>query len=135
MNIICFFTDNGTPKTGLSPVVDVWKLDGTQAITSQAMTEIGGGFYKYDFSTYDETEDYCIRADGTNTLSDSDRYVFSTNETAGVSNILKIQKNKWEILRNQLIFYDDDGSILYKFDLQNKAGGGSDRDVYKRIPV
>lgn len=136
MLLISFFMDAGTPKTGLSPVMDVWKADGTQVVTSQAMTEIGGGFYKYDFSTYDEDEDYCIRADGTSTLSGADRYVISSNETAGVGKILKIEKNKWEIKGNQMIFYDDDDTtVLYTFNLQNKAGSGTERDVFKRIPI
>lgn len=136
MNIIAFFTDKGTPKTGLSPTIDVWKLDGTQVVTAQDMTEIAGGFYTYDFSTYDEDEDYCIRADGTDTLTGSDRYVYSTNETAGVGKALKILKNKWEIKGNQLIFYDDDDTTaIYTFNLQNKSGSGTEKDVFKRVPV
>lgn len=136
MNIIAFFTENGIPKTGLSPTIDAWTLDGTQVVTAQAMTEVAGGFYYYDFTTYDEEEDYCIRADGTASLTGEDRYVYSSNETAGVGKILKIEKNKWEIKRNQMIFYDDDGTTaLYTFDLQNKAGGKTDRDVYRRVPA
>jgi len=136
MLIISFFTDLGTPKTGLSPTLDVWTAGGSQVVTTQAMTEIAGGFYKYDFTTYDEDEDYVMVADGTTTLSGSERYVYSTNETAGVGKILKISKNKWEILNNQMIFYDDDGTTaLHTFNLQNKAGGATDRDVYKRVPV
>jgi len=136
MNIIAFFTNAGTPATGLNATVDIWKVDGTQVVTSQAMTEIAGGFYKYDFTTYDEDEDYCIRADGSATLTGSERYVFSTNETGGVGKILKIEKNKWEIKGNQMIFYDDDDTtVLYTFNLQNKAGSGTEKDVYKRVPV
>ena len=56
MNIIAFFTNQGTPETGLTPKIDIWKLDGTQVITNQDMTEIAGGFYSYDFSSYDENE-------------------------------------------------------------------------------
>ena len=136
MLIIAFFTDGGTPKTGLSPTLDVWKTDGTQVVTAQAMTEIGGGFYKYEYTGYDEDEDYVIRADGTATLSGYDRYVFSTNETAGIGKILKIGKNKWEIKGNQFIIYDDDDTTeLYTFNLQTKSGSPTEKDPYKRIPV
>jgi hypothetical protein len=136
MKLIAYFSDNGEPKTGLSPIISVIKVDGTAVITDQSMIESGLGFYYYDFTDYNEDEDYCIRADGGSSLSNQDRYVYSTNETAGVGKILKIQKNKWEIKNNQLIFYDDDGTtILYTFNLQNKAGGKTDRDVYQRVPV
>lgn len=133
MNLIAFFTNAGTPATGLSPIIDVWKLDGTQVVTAQAMSETAGGFYFYDFTTYDEDVDYVIRADGTATLSGSDRYVYSTNETAGVGNILKIEKGNWKILGSQMIFYDTDGTTaLYTFDLKNQTGAPTARDVYQR---
>ncbi len=135
MNLIAFFTENGTPKTGLSPTIDVWKLDGTQVVTAQAMTEIAGGFYYYDFTTYDEDLDYVIRADSV-TLTGSDRYVYASNETAGVGKILKIEKGKWVVEGNQMKFYDSDGTtVLYTFDLQNQSGVATERDVFKRIPT
>ncbi len=81
MYIIACFSNNGVPATGLSPTVDIWKVDGTQVITGNGMTEVAGGFYQYGFTSYDELEDYCIRADGTATLSNADRYVYSSNES------------------------------------------------------
>jgi len=118
VNIIAFFTEIGISKTGLSPIIDVWTLDGTQVVTAQAMSEVAGGFYSYDFTTYNEDEDYCIRADGTDTLSGADRYVYSSNETANVGKILQIEKGKWSIKGNQMIFYDTDGTIERKFKCQ-----------------
>lgn len=136
MNIIVFFTESGNPKTGLSATIDIWKLDGTQVITAQSMTEVAGGFYTYDFTTYDEDIDYCIRADGSNVLTDTDRYAYSSNETAGVGNILKIEKGKWVVESNQMKFYDDDGTtVLYTFDLQNQSGVPTERDVFRRVPT
>ena len=136
MNIIAFFTDAGTPKTGLSPTIDVWTLDGTQIITAQAMTETAGGFYYYNFTTYDEDENYCIRADGTSSLSGADRYVYQTNENGATGKILKFLKNKWEIKGNQMIFYDDDGiTALYTYNLMTKNDSPTERDVYKRSPA
>jgi hypothetical protein len=85
MLLIAFFTEEGTPKTGLSATIDVWEDDGTQVVTAQAMTEIAGGFYKYNFTAYDESKDYCIRADGSNVLAANDRYLFSTNEVGQIT--------------------------------------------------
>jgi len=136
MNIIAFFTDAGTPKTGLSPTLDVWTLDGTQVVTAQSMIETAGGFYYYDFTTYDEDEDYCIRADGTSDLTGADRYVFSSNETAGVGKILQIEKGKWAIKGNQMIFYDTDGTTaLYTYNLTTKNGTPTEKDVFTRAEI
>ena len=136
MNIIAYFSSNGSPVTGLSPQIDVWEIDSTHTINAQAMTEVAGGFYMYDFSTYDEDKDYCIRADGGATLSGAERYVYSTNETAGVGKILQIEKGNWEIKGNQMIFYDADGTTeLLKFNLKTKNGTPTEKDVYQRIGV
>jgi len=136
MNIVTFFSNEGVPQEGLSPTIRILKIDGTVIINDQAMSETGSGFYYYNFTGYDENEDYCIRADGTATLGDTDRYVYSTNETAGVGNLLKIGKNKWEIKGNQMIFYEDDNTTeLYAFNLQTKNGTPTEKDVFKRVPA
>jgi len=83
-----FFTDNGVPKTGLSPIIDIWAADGTHIINNQAMIEIAGGFYKYDFAAYDATLDYVIRADSI-TLSGHERYAYASNEHKGELDILQ----------------------------------------------
>ena len=74
MLFLVFFTDRGTPQTGLTPDVDVWETDGTQVVTTAAMSEIGGGWYSYDFAGYDDTKDYVSRADGGSSLPGLDRY-------------------------------------------------------------
>ena len=137
MLIIAFFTQTGTPKTGLSPIVDIIDAsDGSLTVNDGAMTELVGGFYKYDFTAYDEDKDYCIVADGTSTLSGNDRYVYSTNETGGVGNILKINKNRLKIENNQLKIYDDDETtVLYKSDLKDNIGNATSTNVFERNPT
>jgi len=82
MLIIAFFTNQGTPATGLTPTIDIWEADGTQVVSGATMTEVGGGFYKYDFTNYDGSKHYCIRADGGPTLPTDERYQYGTNEHA-----------------------------------------------------
>jgi len=136
MKIIAFFTDSGTPKTGLTPKIDIWTLAGVKTIDDQDMTEVAGGFYYYDFTTYDEDENYCIRADGTSSLSGADRYVYQTNETAGVGKLLQIEKGNWSIKGNQMIFYDTDGTTaLYTFNLTTKGGSPTEKDIFNRKVV
>jgi hypothetical protein len=81
MFVISFFTEAGTPKTGLSPVIDIWRVsDNFKVVTSQGMSEVGGGFYKYDFTGYDASLDYAIRVDGGATLPIMERYAYAGNE-------------------------------------------------------
>lgn len=52
-----------------------------------------------------------------------------------VGTLLDIGQGKWEIAGNQMIFYKKTGVELMRFNLQNKAGVGSDTEIFKRIPV
>lgn len=136
MILIAYFSVSGVGQTGLSPKIDVWDSAANHPVNDQDMTEIAGGFYKYDFSTFDNSKDYCIKADGVS-LDDLDRYVISTSESTGeISNILQVEKGNWAIKGNQMIFYEDDGTTeLYKFNLRNKAGAPSEVEVYSRLGV
>ena len=81
MWILAYFTEAGTPKTGLTPNIDIWRVDNnSQVVTGQAMTEVGGGFYKFDFTAYDPQHDYAVRCDGGSGLPTGDRYVYAGNE-------------------------------------------------------
>lgn len=81
--ITTFFTDSGSPKTGLSATIRIRNLaTGSLVITDAAMTEVGDGFYSYDFTTYDEELDYSIRCDGSASVtSASERYTYAGNES------------------------------------------------------
>lgn len=69
-----YFAENGSPKALLSPTVDVYRdSDAVKVVNAQAMTEIGGGFYKYDFSTYNPEQSYCYVVDSV-TLTGYERY-------------------------------------------------------------
>ena len=81
MITIAFFTNNGVPATGLSPTIRIRDVsDNSLLVTDAAMTEIGDGWYKYDFTTYDKDIDYAIRCDGGVILPDAERYTYAGNE-------------------------------------------------------
>jgi hypothetical protein len=139
MNITTFFTNNGTPATGLTPHIDIWDLTGTQVVTNQVMTEIAGGFYVYDFTTYSDTTEYAIRADGGATLSNSERYVSGTNELGEVTDKTKkslmVNANKLIISSNVMTIYADDGTTpLYQYDLKDESGLPSSENIFQRLP-
>lgn len=159
MKLIMFFTDEGVPKTGLSPVIDVWESDGTHVVNAQGATEIAGGFYFYDFTTYDEGKDYAIRGDGGAGLSANDRYVFSANEVGQVTEDLTgidtlidavkaktdtiswaditflkdIEGGRWKIESNQMIFYKSDNETeVARFNLLDADGSPTMTDILER---
>lgn len=137
LTIIAFFTDKGDPKTGLSPTIRIRDVDdGSLVVTDEALTETGDGFYKYNFTSYDEEKTYSFRADGTSTLTGTDRYVFGTNENNEVTQVRKIATNRWEIVNTQWIEYDDDGTTaLRTYNLFDESGNPSKNNVFDRQPV
>lgn len=79
-----FFTTSGAPATGLSPTITIRKVsDGSAVVSAQAMTEVGSGWYKYDYTGYDETLDYVFMADGGAGQPAGERYVFGATDGAG----------------------------------------------------
>ena len=78
MNIATWYQELGIPKTGLSATIDIWELDGTQVVTADAMTEIAGGFYVYDFTSFDSAKEYVVRTNAGEDLDGADRYNFTT---------------------------------------------------------
>ncbi len=81
--ISAFFTENGEPKEGLTPTIDIWLSDGSKKVNSDTMIEIGGGFYRYTLGGFENDINFFIRADGGATQPTSERFVFATNEPVG----------------------------------------------------
>jgi hypothetical protein len=73
MIYVLYFSDGGTPKTGLSPSITIYKkvADGSDVASPPAVSEIGGGFYKF---TATPSEALVARIDGGSTLADAYRY-------------------------------------------------------------
>ena len=53
----------------------------------------------------------------------------------GISFLKDAQAGNWEITDDQMIFYALDGSELMRFDLYNRNGQKTSRNVVKRIKV
>lgn len=86
---LAFFTEDGAPKTGLTPTIRIRRLD-TDAlvVTDAAMSEVGDGFYKYIWNSYDQTRDYSARCDAGSSLEDFERYVYAGSEDFGITDKL-----------------------------------------------
>ena len=53
-----------------------------------------------------------------------------------ISWIKKIERGRWKIVNNQLVFYDEDNTtIIRTFNLFNKTGQPASEDIYERVPA
>lgn len=91
MIVRAYFADNGTPKTGLSPTINIRDMDNNLVVNGAAMTELADGFYKYDFAAYDSSKDYAVLCDGGATLVGSERYAIGGSGEAGSIADIKTQ--------------------------------------------
>lgn len=148
MLITAYFRDRGKPKTGLRPTINIWKSDGTLIIDAQVMAERAGGFYDYDFTDYDNTEDYTFLADGGSSLSNYDRYVFGTNESEYDVELTDIQSDivflkdieggRWKIdkTNKKMLFYKiDNTTLVATFNLFDENGNPAFEDIFERRRV
>jgi len=73
MIYVVYFSDAGAPKTGLSPSLVTYKKvsDGSDVASPPAVTEIGGGFYKFAATP---AEALVVRVDGGAALASADRH-------------------------------------------------------------
>jgi len=86
MIVTTFFTNGGIPKTGLTPTLDIYRVsDDTLIVSSQNMSETGGGWYKYDFTQYVRGAEYVMVCDGSAALDSIERYAYGGNGISDVS--------------------------------------------------
>lgn len=92
MIISSFFTFNGAPAIGLSPLptLIIYSVTGTTqtvVVSGVSMVEVGSGFYQYLFTAYDPTQEYVFRADGGSTyISDNpERYQAGAIQVATIT--------------------------------------------------
>lgn len=122
--ITAFFTNLGAPLTSPStaPTIRIRRLDtNALVITDASMSEVGGGFYKYEFTSADELLDYSVRADGdpsaAGQVTASERYRSGTLGGLGADLLRKVFLNK-AVTTNlgggtkRVDFYDDDQTTV-----------------------
>lgn len=77
------FTTGGVPITGLTPTIDIIEMGitNTLVVSSGSLSEVGIGWYRYDFTTYDPTKNYVFTIDGGVSLPACERYKHGGNES------------------------------------------------------
>lgn len=92
MFVLAFFNQAGTPKIGLSPTVNIRRVsDGTLVVNGAIMTELGDGFYQYDFTAFVTGTEYAILCDSV-TLTGSERYVYSGSDALNAQDVRDAMK-------------------------------------------
>jgi hypothetical protein len=73
MNYVAYFSNAGVPAVELTPTIVIYKkvADGADVIDPPAVTELGGGFYKFAATP---AEALVVQLDGGDSLPDTDRY-------------------------------------------------------------
>ena len=79
MWITAFITDNGAPKTGLSPIIMIRKVsDNSLIVNNGSMLEIGNGWYKYELKSFSKISEHVILIDANSDLiQNSERYQYT----------------------------------------------------------
>ena len=125
------FTNGGLPALALSPTIRIRKVsDNSLVITDDAMSEVGGGWYKYNFTAYTGSVDYAMRADAGSPVTGYERYVGTGNENfvtdiwdaqvddhvvsgsigSAVKFILESENGRWQVVNGQLIVFDENNT-------------------------
>jgi len=86
MIITAIFKNQGVPATGLTPTIDIYNVTGSvQVVTAAAMSEVGGGIYRYDFAAFNPALDYAVVCDGGSSLGNADRYAAGGTTVEGMA--------------------------------------------------
>ncbi len=88
------FVIDGVAQLGLSPTVRIIRIsDNVVVVTDEAMTEVGDGFYKYEFLTYDYNEEYAVKFDGGAGLDDVDRYIYTGTDQISANDVWRYDRD------------------------------------------
>jgi hypothetical protein len=119
MKVLAIFTESAVAKEGLTPTVDIYRLDtNVLAVDGAAMTEVGDGQYSYDFTAWDSSIDYSVTCDSVS-LTGSERYAYSSISAARVI--------------EDVLSTDDMLRLILSKEMGLATGGGSDLITFKSL--
>ncbi len=122
MFITAFFSKDGVPKIQLIPDIFIYKLSDNSLIVDSVMSEVAVGFYKYNFTNYDNSESYVILCDGGNSLSNYERYASCSLGATKIdlSEILEGSFTVDQVLR-----------LMFSVLCGRSSGGGSELIIFR----
>lgn len=145
IEVFFLYDGTGAPLTGATPTFDTYKDDLGANLSQPAITEIGGGAYKF---TPDITTNpnrgiaYVVNGGASANPRRLARYVRPEDYAPDLlPDLYDMNFGKWEIKTsgpdiNRMITYRIDGvTILKKFDLFDAAGVPTSINPFRRDPV
>lgn len=121
--IVATFIVNGVKVTGLSPTVDIFKMeDDSQVVTGGSMSEVSAGLYKFPIIGLSVTDHFSGFIDGGVTLPTAERFrefVFSLFMDSRMEDVHDEALGGYEVIvgTDKLEIRRKDGSLLKKFDI------------------
>jgi len=107
------------PMSNIS--VNLWRYDWTP-------TSLAVGEYVIEYEMVDST--------GATFLGGKDAIVRDVATQTDLAIVKTVETGRWQIVNNQMIFYDDDGTTqLLVFDLFDESGNPSMGNVFQRVKV
>ena len=114
-----YFADNGVPKTGLTPTINIVEKDGTVHTDGASCSEVSSskapGAYYYT-ADLDESKEYFVYVDAGASLHDWDRYIMELWSDGKIDRTYFCNWNKQELTEDNAAqstekVYDDDGNL------------------------
>ena len=121
--ITVHFTVSENPAIGLIPTIDIYELNlvdpsiNPLVIDNGVLTEIGVGWYRYDFQTYDQTKNYVYTIDGGSSLVGGERWKIGGNE----SYVEDISSEVWNETSTDHHITGSTGGVLQQINLETTA--------------
>ena len=128
----------GRTRTGKTVTVAVFDSDGNAKATGYTLSsviELSDGYYGATITFTEAFDGYFKWINTTDGLTVWDNFVSEPDVSADITILKQIEVNRWKIVSNQLVIYDDDATTpLYTFDLKrNGLANGVQPD--ERVPV
>lgn len=81
MYIIAQFNSSNVPKTGLTPDISIRDVaSGSLTVATTTMSEIGDGFYRYDFAKPNRNQNYTVLCSAGTDVGVNERYTWQVVE-------------------------------------------------------
>jgi hypothetical protein len=133
--VFAIFDSSLSPLPGQTPTFATYKDDTGTDLPNPIISEIGGGFYKFT-PVFDDNHGIAYMIDGGVSASPRFQYNYVRPEDFNQDNILKLLKNRWKVVSNQLVIYDDDGTtVLFTYNLFDDNSLPTMTRIFERVPV